>query len=68
MRLFSRGTLDCPECGCAAVLRIFAMYFAAFQCPRCGCRGFGHVRKVPISARKPGDVEVKMVEVEACKR
>jgi predicted RNA-binding Zn-ribbon protein involved in translation (DUF1610 family) len=56
------GTIDCPDCGSAAVLRIWIERFAAFRCPSCGCKGFGGVKKAPKSTRQPDDIVVHMRE------
>ena len=62
VKIIRHGTIECPECSCAAVLQIWIERFAAFRCPNCGCNGFGGVKKAPKSTRRPDDIVVQMRE------
>ena len=60
MGLIKTATVDCPECGSAALMRIYPFGIAAFRCPNCGARSVGRVMKVPKESVQDGDVVVRM--------
>jgi uncharacterized Zn finger protein len=60
MKPIRRGTIECPECGCAALIRILFMRFAFVRCPKCGRTSAGKIAKRRKEDRQESDCVVRM--------
>lgn len=60
MKLLRYGTITCPDCGGAVLMRIWFERIGQFRCAACGLGGFGPVKYVRETEVQDGDVEVRI--------
>lgn len=62
MKIIRHGTIECPECGSSALIRILFMRFAFVRCPNCGRTSAGKIAKRCKEDRQESDCVVQMRE------